>query len=150
MVHSQGDSSRSGGVHGDGFQAIQHYFQQRSCRHCSQPYTPEGIEFIREEPGVMVVRVGCSICGRPLGIALVGMNSTDPSSPLCHHGRPSAGGTNQRKKYPSEWTKKDADRLSANPPISYDDVLSAHEFFSDLGSDWSKLLPKTGKANKST
>jgi hypothetical protein len=55
------------------------------------------------------------------------------------HGRPSAP---PAKKNPPEWTKRDADRLGGKAAISYDDVLSAHEFFSNLGDDWAKHLPK--------
>lgn len=141
MVASHGDNSS--GVHGDGFQAITAYFQQRACRACAQPYTADGIELVREEPGVVVVKVGCSSCGQPLGIALVGMNSPNQtlSGPQhCVHGRPS--GRSTQKKHPPEWSKRDADRLGGKPPITYDDVLSAHEFFQSLGSNWSQQLPK--------
>lgn len=122
--------------------AITEYFRKRCCRHCSQPYTPEGIELIRQEPGVIVVRVVCCSCNTPLGIALVGMNSP-AQSPTCEHGRP--GSTTQKEqKYalPGEWTKRDAFRLADQPPISYNDVLAAHEFFHNLGNDWSKHLPR--------
>lgn len=141
MTASHGDSFQSG-VHGDGFQAITAYFQQRSCRTCSEPFTPEGIEFVRQEPGVVVVKVGCLHCGQPLGIALVGVNAPSPVAP-CPHGKQTTRKTKQR---PLEWSKRDAARLSDMPKISYDDLLSAHEFFQSLGSDWSKHLPKIKKA----
>jgi hypothetical protein len=51
-----------------------------------------------------------------------------------------------RVNCPPDWTKKDIERLSPGPAISYDDVLNAHEFFSTLGSDWAKHLPKPKKA----
>ena len=47
--------------------------------------------------------------------------------------------------YPADWTKTDIQRLSKNSRISYDDVLDAHEFFSSLGDDWHKHLPKKTK-----
>lgn len=137
MVASHGDNFPSG-LHGHGFQAITAYFQQRSCRSCCQPFTAEGIEFVREEPGVVVVKVGCLSCGQPLGIALVGVN-TPQESPSCIHGRPNG---RPIKTHPGDWTKRDADRLSGKPNINYDDVLNAHEFFDSLGADWSKHLPK--------
>jgi hypothetical protein len=142
MAGSHGDNSPSGEVYEDSLRAIAYYFQQRSCRQCSQPYTREGIEFLRQEPGVIVVRVCCASCGHPLGIALVGMNTT-ASAETCQHGRPAASGHPRAQRYPGEWTKRDSDRLSARPPISYDDVLNAHQFFDSLDADWSKLLPKT-------
>lgn len=131
------------GIHGHGFEAITAYFEQRSCRACSQPYRADGIQLVREEPGVVVVKVDCTSCGQPLGIALVAVQPQRemPSNPTCMHGRPSSA---PAKKNPPEWTKRDADRLGGNPTINYDDVLSAHEFFSNLGDDWAKHLPKLG------
>lgn len=141
MVASHGDSSPGGGVHGDSFQAIAHYFQQRNCRNCTRPYTAEGIEFLREEPGVIVVRVGCANCGSPLGIALVGMNNLPPAL----NGAPAPERPIHRR-HPRDWSKRDADRLTDKPPISYDDVLAAHQFFAEVGDNWSQFLPKIGKA----
>jgi hypothetical protein len=145
---AQGDGYLSGGVHGDSFQAIAHYFQQRTCRSCEQPYAPEGIEFLRQEPGVIVVKVGCSSCGRPLGIALVGMNNMSHG---CSEHKASGTAKTDSPSHPREWSKRDTERLRNKPPITYDDVLSAHEFFSTLGSNWSSFLPRSKKSKlKST
>jgi hypothetical protein len=131
------------GIHGHGFEAITAYFEQRSCRACAQPYRADGIQLVREEPGVVVVKVDCTSCGQPLGIALVAVNQTpgepQPKNPTCMHGRPALAVV---KNHPREWTKRDADRLADKPKIDYDDVLSAHEFFDSLGDDWAKHLPK--------
>jgi len=122
---------RSGGYmgtdHGGGFQAIQEYFQQKSCRFCSKPFREDGIELLRQEPGVLVVRVTCNSCGNPLGVAIVG---TSPRRERC------------KPKNFGEWTKRDKERLSDKPKITYDDVLCAHEFFGTLGSDWAKHIPQ--------
>lgn len=114
------------------FRLIQEYFQQKNCRFCSHPFTSEGIQLVSQELGHMVVRVGCSSCGRPLGIAIVGTKTPDVQS--------------AKPKHPPEWTRKDKQRLSQQPAITYDDVLAAHEFFADLGADWNKHLPKYGQA----
>ena len=148
MAAAHGDGFPGGGVHGDSLKAITHYFEQRSCKQCDQPYTSEGIEFLRQEPGVIVVRVGCAACGHPLGIALVGMSGANQTS-TCQHGRPGAG-TTSRPAHPNDWTKKDVDRLGECKPISYDDVLAAHEFFSNLSSDWSRFLPKLNRQKNPT
>ncbi len=117
-----------GGDHLGGFHAIQEYFQQKVCRHCSRHFEQGGIELLRQEPGVLVVRVTCQACGQPLGVAIVGTTpKAEKQKPRCN----------------SEWTKKDKSRLAKLPKITYDDVLSAHQFFRELGSDWAKHLPTT-------
>ncbi|SRR5579875_55288 len=121
-----------GKFYGGSFQAIQEYFQQKFCRFCSHPFTSDGIELLREEPGILVVRVGCSVCGRPLGVAIVG---TGPAP------------APDRTKAALDWTKRDRERLSGKPTITYDDVLDAHQFFDGLGADWAKHLPRQGRAS---
>lgn len=143
MSASQGENFPRG-LHGHGFEAITAYFEQRSCRACAQPYRADGIQLVREEPGVVVVKVDCTSCGQPLGIALVAVNQVqrEPQPPqTCVHGRPNAPSAPAR---PSEWTKRDVSRLGGKAKINYDDVLSAHEFFQSLGDDWAKHLPKIG------
>jgi len=121
-----------GNLHGGSFQAIQEYFQQKECRFCSHSFTSDGIQLLREEPGVLVVRVTCKTCGHPLGVAIVG---TTP--------RPAR----IQPQHPRDWTKRDKERLVGQPPITYDDVIAAHQFFKDLDTDWHKHLPKTGRAS---
>ncbi len=83
---------------------------------------------------MLVVKVGCSNCGKPLGVAIVGTNT------VLH---------DARADFPGDWTKKDIKRLADMPKITYDDVLSAHQFFEDLGADWSKHLCRTKRRNAS-
>lgn len=134
--HGDGYSSRD--IHGGNFQAIQQYFQKRSCRFCSNNYTAEGIELLREEPGVLVVRVGCAACGRPLGIALVGMNCQGQNQTPSQN-QPVAAPA--RRLHPQEWTNRDVNKLSGKPPICYDDLLNVHEFLDRHVNDWAKFLP---------
>jgi hypothetical protein len=117
---------------GGSFQAIQEYFQQKSCRNCASHFAAEGIQLLRQEPGVLVVRITCQTCGHPLGVAIVG---TNPAS----QGR-------VKQELPLDWTRRDADRLAQHSPITFDDVLNAHHFIHALGADWQKHLPKIGRA----
>ena len=121
-----------GKFQGGSFQAIQEYFQQKFCRNCTNPFSSDGIQLLRQEPGVLVVRVTCNTCGHPLGVAIVGTVFEGNQKKVC---------------LPAEWTRKDAERLACQPPISFDDVLAAHEFFDSLGDDWAQQLPKIGKVS---
>jgi len=118
--------------YGGSFQAIQEYFQQKSCRNCESHFAAEGIQLLRQEPGVLVVRITCQACGHPLGVAIVG---TNPNSQA-----------RTKAELPLDWTRRDADRLAAKSPISFDDCLNAHHFIDSLGGDWNKHLPKIGRA----
>jgi hypothetical protein len=119
-----------GKFQGGSFQAIQEYFQQKFCRNCDCQFSSEGIQLLRQEPGVLVVRVTCKACGHPLGVAIVGTVIES---------------TKKEPRLPVDWTRRDVERLSARAPISYDDVLEAHQFIDQLGGDWAQHLPKTGK-----
>lgn len=151
MFESCGGNFHEGRSQSNGFHLIKEYFQQRACKHCGRNFTSEGIELLREEQGMLVVRVGCSGCGQPLGIALVGMSGggTAKSLPEMPRSLPSPASSCHSGvdiPYPADWSKSDIQRLSKTPRITYDDVLDAHEFFSGLGDDWSKHLPRrTGR-----
>lgn len=117
------------------FDAVQDYFQRRSCRHCSSRYATDGIQLVREEPGAYVVRITCSKCHQPLGTALIGLsNAPDPFAQQV--------GKTEAPSFPGEWTKRDIERLSNHPVIDYDDVLNAHLFVQSLGDNWNQYLPK--------
>ncbi len=148
MFESCGGNFPEGSSQGNGFHLIKEYFQQRSCRHCCRNFSSDGIELIREEPGMVVVRVGCSACGQPLGIALVGMSGggkPEPAPASSYRSKKMLPPIEEDVPYPADWSKGDIQRLSSARKIGYDDVLDAHEFFSNLGDDWHKHLPKKTK-----
>lgn len=97
---------------------------------CSTPFEPEGIQLIREEEGMYIVSVSCRACDRQIGVAMVGVESGDEalSQP-------------QRVYEDPELTVEELERLSDFPPISYDDVLHAHQFFNELDNGWMRLIP---------
>lgn len=151
MYESCGGNYPEGSSQGNGFHLIKEYFQQRTCKHCDKNFIADGIELIREEPGMVVVRVTCCSCGQPLGIALVGMSGNNPGAyqaPPRRQARnkSSLPSIEEDTPYPADWSRSDIQRLSKATRINYDDVLDAHEFFASLGDDWQKHLPK--KNNK--
>jgi hypothetical protein len=142
MFESCGGNFHEGSSRGNGLQLVREYFQQRTCRHCCRKYTPEGVELIREEPGIMVVKVACNACGEPLGIALVGVSRSE-AAPERQVSR--LRGQHLLGEFPPDWSKGDVKRLSSLSPISYDDVLDAHKFFSELDAGWKRFLPERPK-----
>lgn len=140
MLESCGGNFHEGSYRSNGFYLIQEYFQQRTCKHCCRNYAAEGIELVREEPGLLVVKVACLYCRQPLGIALVGVNGNAKVNALRSDALSEASGS-----MPRDWSKGDVKRLSGLSRITYNDVLDAHEFFSSLDADWQKHLPKKGR-----
>jgi hypothetical protein len=48
------------------------------------------------------------------------------------------------RRFPDpELTPAELERLSDYPPIGYDDVLEAHQFFSTLDKNWQQFIPKS-------
>lgn len=112
-------------------QQLAEYFSKsdRVCGRCLRPFDADSFHVMHTATdGGVTVRVTCSHCQQPLGVALVRLKSP-PAAPV------------KSKKLPLGWTRKDAVRLKDHPTISYDDVIEAHEFFSNLGPDWARLLP---------
>lgn len=143
MYESCGGNFHEGNSQSNGFHLIQEYFQQRSCKHCCKNYSADGIELIREEPGMVVVKVGCSNCGQPLGIALVGMSGSGKTAEKANSlAKAYSKSELDAPPYPADWTKGDIQKFAGATRIGYDDVLDAHEFFSNLTDDWQKHLPK--------
>lgn len=121
----------------DGFSIIQNFFSRMKCNHCDAHLEPEGIELIQHKGGTYLVNVQCVHCERQMGTAMVGLEGAEIS------GRP------RRKKYKDpELTPAEMRRLSIYQPVSFDDVLDAHDFFSNLGADWQKYLPPESRQSE--
>lgn len=114
------------------FRLIQEHFSQLRCAYCDSAFTPDGVELLREEEDYWVVRVSCSCCQQPAGVAIVGIEYEETMAK-----------SEVAAVTPSnEMTARDKKRLSKLPPINSDDVLDAHRFFQGLGSDWRRHLPR--------
>ena len=42
-------------------------------------------------------------------------------------------------------SRREEEKFSGLPPINSDEVLDAHRFFTNLGSDWMAMLPKKSR-----
>ncbi|MEW5821037.1 MAG: hypothetical protein AB1782_12670 [Cyanobacteriota bacterium] len=107
----------------EGLEAVKNFFSSMHCSKCHNLLKPDGITLLREESNFYVVKIICIDCNQPVGLAIVGIQPREP------------------KEYTIEkedYIEKGPDNNA--PPITYDDVIDAHQFFSNLGSDWSKHI----------
>lgn len=147
----------------DAFNIIQHFFTRFHCQHCDAVFQQDDIELIRQESeGVYIVNVFCHHCNTQNGVAMVGVETHDGLSnddgddldglqlsdvleePAHAHDLEFLGKRRRptKQKYNDpELTKKERRRLSKYGPVSEDDVLDAHYFFQNLGSDWQHFIP---------
>ena len=110
---------------------IYEFFSHVKCANCQEFFKNDSIQLIRQETNNTVVRIVCSNCGKNLGLAILGVDSAKYKNSL-----ELEENTCQTEDIPVV--------LHSEPvPITYDDVIKAHEFFSRLGDDWAKHLPKT-------
>ncbi|MEB3299383.1 MAG: hypothetical protein VKO21_07855 [Candidatus Sericytochromatia bacterium] len=131
------------------FAVVQDHFRKLRCAHCSETFQPEGVHLIREERDYWVVKVHCTACDQPAGVAIVGVEydlrepadsqatvtrprTTVPARPLS---RAKAVFTDAREE----------ERFASMQPITEDEVLDVHRFLKSLGSDWSGQLRKAGR-----
>jgi len=109
---------------------INEFFSHVKCSNCQEFFNDESVELVRQESNNIVVRITCNKCGKNLGLAILGVDRAQHKNSLDF----------------SEDTAKSSNMpLSINAdesPITYDDVIEAHLFFSGLGEDWTKHLPK--------
>jgi len=112
------------------FKFIQEHFTQLHCPYCNLSFSQESINLLKEENDYWVVKVNCTECNQSAGIAIVGIEyETEIAESLPFV-------DNQQ----NELTPADVRRLREQPPITSDDVISAHNFIQNLGSDWMKFL----------
>lgn len=83
-----------------------------ACSKCKTEY--DALELVRQEDGLLVLRVKCS-CGKGFGMALLGLDLSELSESL-------------------------EDVGEVQKPIDYDDVLDAHKYFKDIDANWSKFI----------
>lgn len=104
------------------FDLIQEHFTQLHCPSCDICFTKNCVNLIREEKDYWVVKVSCCNCNHSPGFAIVGIE--------------------YEKQIINSNTDLDKLRFRNLPPITSDDVIKAHDFFKNLGSDWMKYINK--------
>ena len=108
---------------------INEFFSHVKCVNCNEFFNNDAIQLVRQESNSIVVRIACVNCGKNLGLAILGIDRAGYKNSLGF----------------SEDTHGNNDMPISvnvnNDPITYDDVVEAHQFFSSLGDDWSKYLP---------
>ena len=105
---------------------VKEFFSKLRCTQCCESFTSESVSVLRNEDNYTVVRVLCSHCGKNIGMAILGLDRKSMENAM------------------------EPDKLEASPincadgenPISYDDVIDAHQFFDSLGDDWIKHVPQ--------
>ena len=131
------------------FAVVQEHFRKLRCAHCQQSFTPDGVKLLRAEKDYWVVRVHCTSCQQPAGVAIVGVEYESSDVPAAageprgerEMAAPVATGQRVRGIFSS---RKEEEKFSGFEPISDDDLLNAHDFIKDLGSDWMRHLPSRG------
>lgn len=96
-------------------------FSDMCCSECKSDFNEDSVFILRQEKNLNVVQIVCQNCGKSFGIALL-------------------GGCDEKE---SSKPKEDlALQIQDGPDaICYDDVLDAHNFFSNLDDDWQKYIP---------
>lgn len=109
----------------EGFESVQEFFCSMHCSRCQESLKPDGISLVREEENFYVIKITCVDCNQPVGLAIVGISPQDVEN---------------ERLLPAPSGQLEVVEEDGPPPISYDEVIDAHQFFSDLGSDWMKHI----------
>ena len=96
-------------------QKLSTLFQNMCCSKCGSDFTEDAIEVVREEDGMMVLRLVCPNCAKSFGVAFVGLSDIAVKTPF--------------------------EIQDAKSPITSDDVLDAHKFIKNMDEHWQKYLP---------
>ncbi|MBO9541342.1 hypothetical protein J7643_12200 [bacterium] len=129
------------------FSVVQEHFRKLRCAHCNEAFTPEGVKLLREEKDYWVVRVHCTECNQPAGVAIVGVEyeSAEASAPSGEVSREASSQPQVSRVRGVFSSRREEEKFSGLPPISPDEVLDAHHFFANLGSNWMEQLPKKAR-----
>ena len=132
------------------FTVVQEHFRKLRCAHCQHSFSPDGVKLLREEKDYWVVRVHCTSCQQPAGVAIVGVEYETGDTPAVERpereavGAATAAAANSPNRVRGIFSsRKEEEKFSKFQPINNDDLLDAHDFINNLGSDWMRFLPST-------
>lgn len=108
---------------------VKDFFSKIKCSQCQNYFEKESITLVRHEYNYTVVRVTCSICNKNIGMAILGLDKNSMHKTI------------ECAEETKAHSKKNVSKKKSCDPISYDDVIDAHNFFFSLGEDWTKFLP---------
>ena len=126
------------------FSVVQEHFRKLRCAHCQSSFTPEGVKLLREEKDYWVVRVHCTACQQPAGVAIVGVEyeGSEAVAPERAEREPVTTATSTTQRVRGIFSsRKEEEKFQKLGPIGNDDLLDAHNFIANLGSDWMRHLP---------
>ncbi|MDD3594143.1 MAG: hypothetical protein PHX18_05910 [Candidatus Gastranaerophilales bacterium] len=92
-------------------------FSKMACSQCGTNFDDDCIDIIRIEDNCAIVRIFCTTCSKNYGIAIIGIERI---------------GELEMPEHIEDGSE----------PVSYDDVIDAHKFISEMGPDWMKYIPQ--------
>ena len=100
-------------------------FDDLCCSQCHSEFFEDSIEIVRQEDNLYVVKIVCANCHKSFGLAMLGVNPVDFKADVFN-------------KFSDDDLKLKIDE--EGEPISYDDVLDAHEYIKNLDENWYNFI----------
>ena len=106
---------------------VKEFFMNLRCTQCNTRFTEDSISVMRQESNYTVVKILCACCSKNIGIAIVGLDKESMKRAVEL--------SNENPEIPFASSSLDS-------PITYDDIIDAHEFFNNLDENWMSFLPQ--------
>jgi hypothetical protein len=124
------------------FAAVAEHFRKLRCAFCQQAFTPEGLKLLREEKDYWVVRVHCTACDQPSGVAIVGVDFDGSEPTAAPRGERAQKAEKTERVRGIFSSRKEEEKFGKLGPITSDELLDAVRAIKDLGADWMRQLPR--------
>ena len=87
------------------------------CSNCLKDFDENSIRIVRFDEGLFVLKITCKNCSKSFGLAFLGLGEEDI-------------------------LKTVSNGIKASP-ITYDDVLDAHQYIQNLDENWKNFIQNT-------